>query len=152
MQPPSYEAFLAARGFDPRGPRAALWRRMFVTCWGEPGFPRFWRLWNPFYAYYLFRLYLLLGGRRRPLLASFVVFVACGFFLHDLLLVATTRRFSLATTFAFAAFWLLTIASRALGPHLCQERWPRAVNAAVNVVLVVLGLAAGAFGAHGLGV
>jgi hypothetical protein len=140
----SFEAYLLARGFDSRH-RPAFFRRMFVTPFGEPGFHRFWRLWNPFFGYGLSKLYVALGGRRRPLLASFVVFAACGFFLHDLLTLATTRRLSLASTGAFVIFWFLTAVSRALEPRLRQASWPRGANAALNVGCLLVGLAGGAY-------
>jgi hypothetical protein len=115
-----------------------------VTPWGEPGFHRFWRLWNPLYGYALFRLYLVLGGNRRPLLASLVVFLACGFFLHDLLFLVSTRKLTFTTTIAFGLFWLLASVNRALAGRLGQERWSRAANALVNVSCVAFGLAASA--------
>lgn len=142
MAAPSFNEFLAARGFDPTD-RAAFVRRMFVTAWGEPGFHRFWRLWNPLYGYGLFRLYLVVGGNRRPLLASLLVFLACGFFLHDLLVVMSTRRLSFATTLTFGIFWLLASVNRAAATRLGQERWSRGANALANGLCVLGGLAAG---------
>lgn len=142
MTAPSFAEYLAARGFDPSD-RRVFFRRMFVTAWGEPGFHRFWRLWNPLYGYGLFRLYLVLGGNRRPLLASLVVFLACGFFLHDLVVAASTRRVSFTSTAAFGAFWLLATINRALAPRLGQERWSRAANAFVNAACVLGGVVAG---------
>jgi hypothetical protein len=140
---PSFEEYLRQRGFDVRA-RGAFVRRMCVTAWGEPGFHRFWRLWNPLYGYALFRLYVALGGARRPLVASFVVFVACGFFLHDLWLVPTGAKLGFNTTLAFAVFWALASLSRVLAPRLEQETWDRRVNALVNAGCIGVGLTAGA--------
>lgn len=142
MPAPSFAEFLAARGFDAKD-RAGFMRRMFVTAWGEPGFHRFWRIWNPLYGYVLFRLYVVLGGRRRPVLASLVVFLACGFFLHDLVVAVPTRKLSFTTTLSFAIFWLLASLSRALAGRLRQERWPRSANVALNVACILVGLASG---------
>lgn len=140
---PTFDDFLRARGFDAKAPGAFL-RRMFLTSWGEPGFHAFWRMWNPLYGYILFRLYLVLGGRRRPALASLIVFLACGFFLHDLVVAVSARRLSFTTTIAFGVFWLLATANRALVGRLRQERWRRSANVAANVACVAVGLAAGA--------
>jgi Zn-dependent protease len=123
---------------------------MFVTPFGEPGFHRFWRLWNPLFGYALFRLYLAMGGRRRPLVASLVVFTACGLFLHDLVRFAVTGHFSPTTTAAFLIFWLLTVANRAWEAKLGQASWPRAANALVNVGGLALGLVGGALLARSL--
>ena len=139
---PTYEVFLRARGFDPRNLRAFLWR-MFAVCWTEPGFHRFWRIWNPLYGYALFRLYLALGGRQRPLLASLVVFLFCGFVLHDLLRYATTGQLWLSSTVAFFAYWALASLSRKLASRLRQETWSRGINTLVNLICVAVGLAAG---------
>jgi hypothetical protein len=141
--PPTFEEFLQKRGFDVRT-RGAFLRRMFVTCWGEPGFHLFWRLWNPLYGYGLFRLYLLLGGARRPLVASLIVFASCGFFLHDLPVAASTHRLGITTTLSFVVFWALASISRALSPRLGQQTWARSANAAMNVACVVAGLSIGA--------
>jgi hypothetical protein len=142
MGAPGYEEFLRKRGFDPKDSSHFI-RRAFITCWGEPGFHRFWRLWNPFYGYGLLRLYLALGGQRRPLVASFVVFVACGFLLHDLPAMLLMRQLSFNSTIAFGVFWAFASVSRRLSPRLRQEHWPRAANAACNALLIVGGLAMG---------
>lgn len=143
MAAPSFEEFLSARGFDSRRPAPFLYR-MFVTPFGEAGFHRFWQLWNPVYGYVLLRLYVSLGGRRRPLPASFAVFICCGFCLHDCLLIIATRRLSLTCTIMFAVFWLLTVLSRSFEPRLRQQQWPRWANAILNVMCLVAGGVAGA--------
>lgn len=60
--PPTFDAFLPRRGYDPAGTPDALLRRLFVESWREPGFHRFWQVWNPMYGWVLYRLYLALGG------------------------------------------------------------------------------------------
>lgn len=135
----SLDAFLRKRGYDPANTLGML-RRMFVDCWAEPTFRDFWRVWNPLYGYALFQLYRALGGNRRPVFASFVVFAACGFVLHDLLVFAMTRRFTIATTAAFIAFWaMLLVEGRSSPPPDAT----RARNVLANVGRVVLGLALG---------
>ncbi|MBS2015291.1 MAG: hypothetical protein JST00_20560 [Deltaproteobacteria bacterium] len=147
----TFDAYLQARGFD-QDDRSAFFRRMFVTPFAQPGFHLFWRLWNPFFGYGLFAVYVALGGKRRPLLASLLVFAACGFLLHDLLVLVTTRRLSLASTGAFVIFWALSVASRALAPRLRQAEWPRIANVALNVLCLAGGLVGGAWAAARLGI
>jgi hypothetical protein len=146
----SFERYLVARGFDARS-GAAFYRRMFLTPFGEPGFHRFWRLWNPFFGYGLQKLYVALGGKKRPMTSSFVVFAACGFLLHDLLVLIVMSRLSLASTLAFVAFWALSVTNRALEPRLRQDLWPRTANAALNVSCLAIGLMAGGYAASRLG-
>lgn len=141
--PETFDAYLRARGFDPKNP-AGMLRRMFITCWGEPGFHAFWRLWNPYFGYRLFQLYLALGGSRRPVVASLGVFTACGFLLHDLPATLLSGHLSLASTFAFGLYWASALVSRALAARLAFERWGRPVNGAVNATLVLAGLVGGA--------
>lgn len=139
----TYESFLRSRGFDPRNVPSFLWR-MFVVCWAEPGFHRFWRLWNPLYGYALFRVYLAIGGNKRPALASLVVFLLCGFVLHDLLRFVTAHQLSLSSTIAFFVYWLLALLSRRFGAALKQETWPGGINVVMNLACVAFGLACGA--------
>lgn len=137
-----YDDYLRLRGYDPDRPVAFI-RRMFVAPWSEPGFHRFWRLWNPLFGYALYRLFLLVGGSRRPRLASFVTFAASGFVFHDLLRVILGGRASGSTTLAFVVFWALATTSKVYAPRLHQEHWPRGLNILTNIVMLGLGLLAG---------
>jgi hypothetical protein len=136
--------YLRARGLDPAD-SPGLQRRMFVDCWYEPGFHRFWRLWNPLFGYGLYRLYVALGGNRRPAAASLAVFVLCGA-LHDALLLVTARRVSVVCTVAFAVYWLLAVVARWLEPR--QASWRRGFNAAANALQIAVGLGCGIVADH----
>jgi len=130
------------RGYDTSGARPIL-RRLFIESWGEPGLHRFWRAWNPVYGYVLWRLYLALGGRERPLIATMAVFAACGFFAHDLVTWAMTREPTLAITITFVLYGAMTLGSRIFQDTLRQDRLPRLVNAIINLLLLLVGLAGG---------
>jgi hypothetical protein len=135
-------SYLEHRGFDTSSAGSIL-RRIFVESWFEPGLHRFWRAWNPVYGYALWRLYVALGGRRRPVLATLVAFAACGFFAHDLVTFAITGKPTLAITITFLFLGALTLASRVFEAKLRQERLPRQLNLFINLLLIGFGLVAG---------
>ena len=143
----TFAHYLQRRGFDLRDGTPAFLRRMFIDCWTEPGFHRFWRLWNPLYGYFLFRLYRGLGGSRRPVLATMVVFVFCGFVLHDLPVSLIRGRGSVACTVAFVFYGLATLVSRRL-IRGAAIRWPAWSCVVVNLGLVATGLIIGALAQH----
>jgi hypothetical protein len=111
-------------------------RRGFLECWLEPGFHRFWQVWNPGIAYFVYRLYLALGGRKRWALPTILAFFLCGL-VHTLVFAVFIQRWGNSVIVAFALFGVLTVLSRRLAPILRQERWPRLVNLALNVGLVL---------------
>jgi hypothetical protein len=117
---------------------------MFLDCWAEPGFHRFWRVWNPVYGYVLFRLYLYLGGPRRRVSLSLLVFALCGFVAHDLPVSLIVGRPLLVCTTAFFAWGILASAARFLDRPLAFASWPCGLHVVVNLVLVGGGLVAGA--------
>lgn len=131
----SYNQYLLLRGYDPGASKLLILKRALVDSWSEPGFHRFWRVWNPGIGHLLYHLYLLLGGRRRRLLATLLVFVLCGIG-HDLLVMLIFRRPFLAFTAAFTLFGLLAATSRRLEPLLRQESWPKPLNAGINLVFL----------------
>lgn len=132
----TFDEYLRARGYDPKA-RALVLRRMFVDVWAEPSFRDFWRVWNPAYGYVLHRLYVVLGGKRRPALASLTVFAACGFLLHDLPVWTVTGRAGVATTSAFVVYWLFVVTERSRSARAKPAR------VAANVGRVLLGLVVG---------
>jgi len=111
-------------------------RRSFIECWAEPGFHRFWQVWNPGIAWFAYRLFLLLGGRKRWVWPTFATFVLNGL-LHTLVVVPFTRTWSTTIIVTFACFGILTVASRYLARFLRQDTWPVIVNVTVNVLLVI---------------
>jgi polyferredoxin len=135
----SYERYLILRGYDPSAAKLSILKRALIDSWGEVGFHRFWRVWNPGIGHLLYRLYLVLGGNRNPLVATLIVFSLCGF-IHDVLMMIFFRRPFVAFTTAFTAFGILTIASRAHEATLSQERWPRLLNALTNVSLLAVSI------------
>ncbi len=130
-----FEKFLRRRGFDPErvGP---FFRRMFVDCWTQPTFRDFWRVWNPVYGFFLAKLYVVLGGGKRPALASAVVFLFAGWVLHDLPMTFVLGRPQIGTTCAFAVWWTMI---------LVQRPGASSVGRAVfsNIARVVVGIALG---------
>jgi hypothetical protein len=137
-----YREYLALRGYDPNSSKWSILKRALIASWVEPGFHRFWKVWNPGIGYLLFRLYLLLGGKRRRILATLVVFGFCGF-LHDVAVIVIFRHSFLAFSCTFLCFGLLTIVSRGLETWFHQERWWMPANVAVNVSLVGVSIHAG---------
>jgi len=135
-------SYMQRRGYDTSSGVAVL-RRIFLESWFEPGLHRFWRAWNPVYGYVLWRFYLVLGGRRRPVLATLLAFAACGFFAHDLVTIVVTGDPTLAITITFLVYGAMTLASRKWESTIRLERLPGALNAFLNVSLLALGLAAG---------
>ena len=110
-------------------------RRGFLECWLEPGFHRFWQVWNPGIAYFVHRLYLALGGRRRWAVPTVLAFALAGL-AHTIVVAPLVQRWSYSLVVTFALFGLLTVVSRRLATTLRQERWPRALNAMLNLTLV----------------
>ena len=111
-------------------------RRGFLECWVEPGFHRFWQVWNPGIAYFVYRTFIALGGRRHWVLSTLASFFLCGF-AHTVLVAPFFGRWSHAVIVAFTCFGLLTVISRVLAPTLRQDRWPKGINLAINVGLVI---------------
>lgn len=111
-------------------------RRGFLEAWLEPGFHRFWRVWNPGIAYFVYRLFVRLGGRRHWILPTVLAFAGSGL-VHTLVVVPFAGRWSYTLIVTFASFGVLTVASRLLAPLLRQDRWPLAVNLAINIGLVI---------------
>lgn len=129
-----YRRFARRRGFTSFND----WRyhrRGFIECWWQPGLHRFWQVWNPGIAWFFWRLFLLLGGRRRWALPLLITFVANGF-IHTLVIAPFLGRWSNSLLIAFTLFGLLTIVSARLAPFLRQERWPAMVNLAANLALI----------------
>ncbi len=136
-----YEKFARMRGFRTFND----WpyhRRGFLECWMAPGFHRFWQVWNPGIAYFVYRLFLILGGRRRWVIPTLFSFILCGT-AHTMIVFPFLGRWSFSVIGAFACFGLLTVLSKKLSRLLRQDRWPRLVNAAVNIGLVVASFDAG---------
>lgn len=128
----SYNRYLVLRGYAPSSNKLAILKRALFDSWGEPGFHQFWRVWNPGVGHLLYRLYLFLGGNRARLIATILVFILCGI-LHDVLVMLIFRRPFVAFTAAFLFSGVLTVGNRSLEPILHQERWPRLLNALINV-------------------
>ena len=137
--------YLERRGFDVRRGPAAFWWRMFVAVWAEPGFHRFWRVWNPLYGYFLFRLYRLLGGNRRRVVSTVVVFLFSGFVLHDLPFILITGRVQVTVTAAFLFYAVSSLFSQVAERQWSLRSWPRTVHTLCNVGLVIAGLGFGAY-------
>jgi hypothetical protein len=135
----SYERYLILRGYDPLSGKLVILKRALVDSWTEPGFHRFWRVWNPGIGHLLYRLYILLGGKRIRLIATMLVFALCGF-VHDVLVMLIFRRPYAAFTAAFAFSGILTVISRSLERVLHQERWPRLLNVFTNVACLAMSI------------
>lgn len=138
----SYNRYLTLRGYNPSSNKLAILKRALVDSWGEPGFHRFWRVWNPGVGHLLFRLYCILGGKRKRSIVTLLVFVLCGV-MHDVLVMVIFRRPFCAFTATFAVCGILAMINRRLEMILCQERWPKAVNALVNVSCLAFSIYAG---------
>jgi hypothetical protein len=132
----SYRAYVKLRGYGDHLNDWPFFVRSFLTCWAEPGFHRFWRVWNPGIGYFVFRLYLALGGKRNPVLATLVAFEVCGI-AHVLIVYPFLRRWSLVLPVAFLCFGILALVSRGLEHVLRLERWPAVANVIMNLSLVV---------------
>jgi hypothetical protein len=128
----SYDQYLILRGYDPSSTKPAILKRSLVDSWSEPGFHQFWRVWNPGIGHLLYRLYLLLGGNRFRLIATILVFTLCGL-AHDLGVMLIFRRPFAAFTVAFFLCAIFAVVNRSLECVLHQERWPKLVNALLNV-------------------
>lgn len=142
-------AFMERRGFDVKSGGAML-RRMMLEAWAEPGLHRFWRVWNPFYGFFLLKLYILLGGRKRPVINTLIVFIFCGFVLHDLLRLALGGAFSLSTTCAFVYWAAASLLNKRYESALGQQRWHVAANVLFNASLIVGGNVLGIFTSRAL--
>jgi hypothetical protein len=147
----TFREFFARRGYDLDAGSIPMLRRLFVESFRERGFHRFWRVWNPAYGWLLWHLYVLLGGRDRPALATVTVFVCCGFFLHDLPLSLLAGRWHCAVTVAFTLYALVTLAFARTGLAARTDTWSAPVAVTVNVSLLALGLALGVAADYGLG-
>ena len=112
-------------------------RRSFLECWAEPGFHRFWQVWNPGISYFAYRLYVILGGRKRWVLPTIGAFLGNAL-VHTIAVVPFAGRWSWMLYVTFGSFAILTILSRYLAPALRQNRWPLPFNVAVNVYFVIL--------------
>jgi hypothetical protein len=128
----SYNQYLILRGYDPSSSGLMILRRALFDSWGEPGFHQFWRVWNPGVGHLLYRLYLVFGGNRIQMVATMLVFTACGL-IHDGLVMLIFRRPFAAFTAAFVFSGILAVINRSLEPLLRQDRWPRLLNAFINV-------------------
>ena len=135
------KSFYIKRGYKfPLESTDVLLRWWFLS-FAQPGFHRFWRVWNPLLGYLLFLFYIILGGNKRPFLATFVVFTSCGFVFHDLLTLKDIIE--LDTTISFMIWGVLCDLSRRYELHKTQEKWPWVVNVLVNASLLVCGKEAG---------
>ena len=130
-----YEHFARMRGFTTPINDWPFVRRSFLECWAEPGFHRFWQVWNPGIAYFIHRLFLRLGGRRRWVAPTVLSFTICGV-VHTVIVAPFVGGWGWSVIVAFLCFGLLTAISRLAAPVLRQERWPRALNAMLNLALV----------------
>ena len=135
--------YLEKRGYNPEaGSTRFLWR-LFFESWAQPGFHRFWQVWNPGYGYFLFKLYLALGGRRRPVAAGLVVFLSCGLLLHDFPLTLITGRGFILNTIAFTFWAILAMVFKWSERLLRLETWPWWIHVLLNMGLIVAGLMLG---------
>ncbi len=109
-----------------------LWN-LLVRPFGARSFSAFWRQWNPLYGYYLYYwCYKPLSRHIARPVAELVTFAASGFFLHDVLIFAATRRiFPPFITIWFVLMGAIAIAADALRTDL--GRLPFAVRVAANV-------------------
>ena len=107
----TYTQYLVRRGFPPVVPALPFLRYMLLESWAAPGFDIFWRRWNPLAGFALYRLYILLGGRRHHHVATFVVFALAGA-LHDLLLSLVFGVTSIILTAAWCFFAVACLACR----------------------------------------
>ena len=90
----------------------------------------FWRYWNPVYGYYLY--YYAYRPLRRflpRLLAMWLTFIACGFFLHDALGWALGQHVRFPEmTLRFVFFGIGAVAGEALGMDLSRQALPLRVT------------------------
>ena len=135
----SYNQYLILRGYDPSSNKLVILKRALIDSWEESGFHRFWRVWNPGIGHLLYRLYLLLGGNRARSLTTMLVFILCGI-LHDAVVMLMFQRPFVAFTTTFFFCGMLTIGSRSLEPILHQERWPRLLNALINMLCLAVSI------------
>ena len=139
---PSSE-FYPKRGYKYPLQSGDLLLRWWFLSFAQPGFHRFWRVWNPLLGYLLFLFYVALGGKKRPFIATFVVFSCCGFVFHDLL--TLKDAIELDMTISFMIWAVLCDLSRRYQLHKIQEKWPWIANAMVNALLLYCGKEAGSF-------
>lgn len=111
-------------------------RRGFLECWAQPGFHRFWQVWNPGISYFVYRTFIRLGGRKHWIWPTVTSFFLCGLG-HTLIVAPFLGRWSYTVIVAFVSFGILTVVSRLLARRLRQDRWPKVVNVAINVGLVI---------------
>lgn len=81
-------------------------------------------------------------------MATWIVFAACGFVLHDLPLSLIAGRPLISTTVAFSLFALATIAFAKTRLDGRSAKWSAPVALAINLLLLAAGLAAGVGADH----
>lgn len=135
-----YLTFLKRRGFNPQEGPGKFLKHMFLDPWIEPGIHRFWRTWNPLYGFYLLKLYKALGGNKRSSINTVLVFLFCGFFLHDIFNIIPKQKLTLTMTFAFLFFAFFTILNKKYDQVINFSRFHSIINLALNVLQIALGL------------
>jgi D-alanyl-lipoteichoic acid acyltransferase DltB (MBOAT superfamily) len=131
-----YARYARMRGFTTEINDWPYVRRSFLECWAEAGFHRFWQVWNPGISYFVYRLFLRFGGRRRWVVPTLLAFFVNGL-IHNMAGVLLVGHWSVMFVVTFTCCGVLTVLSRYLAPILHQRRWPKALNTAVNVALVI---------------
>jgi D-alanyl-lipoteichoic acid acyltransferase DltB (MBOAT superfamily) len=131
-----YTRYARMRGFTTEINDWPYVRRSFLECWAEPGFHRFWQVWNPGISYFVYRLFLRLGGRRRWVVPTLLAFFVNGL-AHNAVGCLLVGHWSAMFVVTFTCCGVLTVLSRHLAPVLRQKRWPKVLNTAVNVGLVI---------------
>ncbi|MGD8377684.1 MAG: hypothetical protein PVF68_16240 [Acidobacteriota bacterium] len=130
----AYRSYLRRRGFAaPDG--WTFVRRGFLEPWFQAGFHRFWRLWNPGLGFLTHALFRALGGARHAIPAKIATFALSGL-AHGIIVLALLG-WSWTVPSTFMLFGLVSVASERLQPLLRQRRWPRLINLALNIALVL---------------
>jgi hypothetical protein len=119
------------------GTRTML-RNWVLRSFGAPSFGEFWRYWNPVYGYVLtYFVYRPLRTFAPRPVAVWLTFVACGFFLHDLIGWLLRREVRVPEmTILFAFFGGAVVLTNAV--HLDLSRQPLLLRIAVNCSFVVI--------------
>jgi hypothetical protein len=137
-----YRRYLVLRGYGEHLHDWAFVQRGFLLCWLEPGFHRFWQQWNPGIGYFAYRVYLLLGGRKRQNWATVGSFLVNGL-VHNLIGSLLVQRWTFPLPFTFLAFGLLAVISRQLDRYVQWNKWPGILHLAINTGLVAASFAFG---------
>ena len=117
---------------NPTGPWDGL-RSMFALSFGANSFADFWRYWNPVYHYFLgYWIYRPLSAVVPRPIAILISFAFCGFFLHDLPLLAFTHMPLITVWFLFLGAGV--IVGQAL--HMDLSAQPRSLRVVVNLVYI----------------